>query len=46
MTSDISVFPIDFIMKDWSILYKSCQLDEDMVGSAVSELLEWFYNNN
>lgn len=45
MDSDNFVFPLDFIMKDWSILYKSSQLDEDMVGSAVSELLEWFYNN-
>ena len=44
MESDNFIFPIDFLLEDWSIKYKSLQLEEDEVEYAVKECLCWFYN--
>lgn len=44
MDSENYILPVNFIMKDWSILYKSEELEEDMIENAVKELLSWFYN--
>lgn len=45
MESDNFVFPIEFCMLDWKIKYKTSQLEEDEIESAVIELLSWFYSN-
>lgn len=45
MESDNFVFPIDFCLTDWKIKYKTSQLEEDEIESAVIELLSWFYSN-
>lgn len=46
MDSENFILPVNFILKDWSILYKSIQLDEDMVEDAVKEFFGWYYNND
>lgn len=46
MESEDFVFPVDFIMTDWDIRYKSSQFsedEEDIVKLATHELLSWFY---
>lgn len=45
MDAEDFIFPVDFIMTDWNIKYKSSQLEQDEVGLAVNELLSWFYEN-
>lgn len=43
MESDTFWGPLDFYMLDWSVRYKSSQLEPDEVEYAVKELLSWFY---
>lgn len=45
MESDTFWGPLDFYMLDWSVRYKSSQLEPDEVEYAVKELLSWFYNH-
>lgn len=45
MDAEDFVFPLDFVMTDWNVRYKSTQLEPDEVGIAVKELLSWFYEN-
>lgn len=44
MESDTFVFPVELLLEDWSVKYKSLQLEEDEVEYAVKECLCWFYN--
>lgn len=44
LDSEDFIFPLDFIMSDWSVTYKSSQLlDEKMAERAILELLSGFY---
>lgn len=43
--SDTFWGPLDFYMLDWSVRYKSSQLEPDEVEYAVKELLSWFYDH-
>lgn len=45
MESDTFWGPLDFYMLDWSVRYKSSQLEPDEVEYAVKELLSWFYDH-
>lgn len=45
MESDTFWEPLDFYMLDWSVRYKSSQLEPDEVEYAVKELLSWFYDH-
>ena len=44
MDSDNFIWPIDLLLMDWSVKYKTQQLEEDEIKSAVNECLAWFYN--
>lgn len=44
MNSDNFIWPIDLILMDWSVKYKTKQLENDEVELAVKECLTWFYN--
>lgn len=45
MESDTFWGLLDFYMLDWSVRYKSSQLEPDEVEYAVKELLSWFYDH-
>lgn len=45
MESDTFWGSLDFYMLDWSVRYKSSQLEPDEVEYAVKELLSWFYDH-
>lgn len=45
MNSDSFTMPLEFYMLDWSIRYKSSQLEPDEVEYATKQLLSWFYDN-
>lgn len=45
MESDTFWGPLDFYMLDWSVRYKSSQLEPDEVEYAVKELLSWFHDH-
>lgn len=45
MTSDSFIMPLEFYMLEWSIRYKSSQLEPDEVEYATKQLLSWFYDN-
>ena len=46
--SDDFVFPIDVIMTDWDVRFKSTQIDEEdteLMDLVTKEILSWFYEN-
>ena len=45
MDSDDFIRPIELYMLDWSVKYKSTQLEPDEVEYATKEVLSWFYDN-
>lgn len=45
LDSDDFIFPIDLMFMDWSVKYKTSQLEEDMVDMAVKECISWFCDN-
>ena len=51
LDSENFIFPVDLIMKDWSVKYKSSQFIEDeeigneFIQLAVTDTLAWFYLN-
>lgn len=45
MESESFFMPLEFYMLDWSIRYKSSQLEFDEVEYATKQLLSWFYDH-
>lgn len=45
LESEDFIFPIEAIMTDWSMIFKSSQIDEEMIETAAKEILSWFYES-